>query len=271
MNKPDRSHGAAKLVQKSSHPLTVTYIGGPTSLIEANGLRFLTDPTFDEPGRTYTIPRVGAQTKKLVGPSLAASQIGAIDVVLLSHDEHSDNLDDAGKNILPMAKVVLTTQGAAERLRGNARGLRPFESYEYGDIKITATPARHGPEGCEPLLGDVIGFVVESKSGAFDAFYVSGDTVYYDGLLQIKDRFKVKTAFLHLGRVGGAGEPHFTMGAEEASKLTEFLNFQTVIPLHYEDWAHFSEDRAHAAAFFASRHLESKIHWLDRGVATAVG
>jgi len=28
----------------------ITLIGGPTALIEANGFRLLTDPTFDAPG-----------------------------------------------------------------------------------------------------------------------------------------------------------------------------------------------------------------------------
>jgi len=271
MINPDFKPDTAKPAPQSHRQLKVTYIGGPTAIIEISGVRFLTDPTFDAPGQTYLIPRVGAHTKKLVGPALSVSEIGAIDLVLLSHDEHADNLDHSGKQALLSAKVVLTTLGAAERLRGNARGLRPFESYESGDIKVTATPARHGPEGCEPMLGHVIGFVVESKSGAFDTFYLSGDTVYYDDLLQIKDRFEVKTAFLHLGRVGGPSEPHFTMGAEEASRLAELLEFQTVVPLHYEDWAHFSEDREHAAAVFEARKLAHRVQWLVRGVTTSLG
>ena len=33
----------------------ITLIGGPTALIEIAGFRFLTDPTFDEPGE-YKLP-----------------------------------------------------------------------------------------------------------------------------------------------------------------------------------------------------------------------
>jgi L-ascorbate metabolism protein UlaG (beta-lactamase superfamily) len=168
MTSLDTQSGAEQPAHQLRHPLNVTYIGGPTAIINVNGVRFLTDPTFDAPGKTYVIPRVGAQTKKLVGPGLPASQVGPIDVVLLSHDEHADNLDETGRQLLPTAKVVLTTQSAAARLGGNAKGLLPFESHQIGHIKITATPGRHGPPGCEPLLGRVIGFVVESASGAFD-------------------------------------------------------------------------------------------------------
>jgi L-ascorbate metabolism protein UlaG (beta-lactamase superfamily) len=36
--------------------IKATYIGGPTALIEIDGLRFLTDPTFDPAGTTYETP-----------------------------------------------------------------------------------------------------------------------------------------------------------------------------------------------------------------------
>jgi L-ascorbate metabolism protein UlaG (beta-lactamase superfamily) len=70
----------------------MTLIGGPTALIEIGGLRFLTDPTFDAPGE-YQLPHVTLQ--KLSGPALTADQVGNVDVVLLSHDQHSDNLNNS--------------------------------------------------------------------------------------------------------------------------------------------------------------------------------
>ena len=44
--------------------VTITLIGGPTALIEIDGFRLLTDPTFDEPG-AYQLPHV--KLEKLVG------------------------------------------------------------------------------------------------------------------------------------------------------------------------------------------------------------
>jgi L-ascorbate metabolism protein UlaG (beta-lactamase superfamily) len=40
----------------SSSRLQVTYIGGPTALLELGGLRLLTDPTFDPAGSEYRAP-----------------------------------------------------------------------------------------------------------------------------------------------------------------------------------------------------------------------
>ena len=64
-------------------PVTLTPIGGPTVLIEADGVRLLTDPTFDAPG-SYPLPHVTLE--KLVGPAMAVDEIGRVDAVLLSHD-----------------------------------------------------------------------------------------------------------------------------------------------------------------------------------------
>jgi len=42
----------AKLIRTD---LVVTYIGGPTALLKWDGLRILTDPTFDPAGSTYPL------------------------------------------------------------------------------------------------------------------------------------------------------------------------------------------------------------------------
>src|SRR6266702_4438879 len=131
--------------------LSITLIGGPTALIEIDGFRLLTDPTFDAPG-SYRLPHV--KLVKLTGPALSAESIGEIDAVLLSHDQHSDNLDHSGKDFLSKAKRVLTTEAGAKRLGNHAEGLAPWAKTELAkngkSLDVTATPARHGPAGIEP-------------------------------------------------------------------------------------------------------------------------
>jgi L-ascorbate metabolism protein UlaG (beta-lactamase superfamily) len=105
--------------------LTMTLIGGPTVLIEADGFRLVTDPTFDAPGE-YRLSYV--TLTKTSGPALAADAIGQVDAVLLSHDQHSDNLDRAGRAFLAKAVRVLITAAGAARLDGNAEGLTPWQA-----------------------------------------------------------------------------------------------------------------------------------------------
>jgi L-ascorbate metabolism protein UlaG (beta-lactamase superfamily) len=164
----------------------ITLIGGPTALIEANGFRLLTDPTFDAPGE-YKLPHV--TLKKFAGPSRTAEQVGQVDAVLLSHDQHADNFDRCGKAYAMAAPRIFTTPAGAQRLGAPAEGLAPWQSANLakqdGTLRITATPARHGPAGIEPFSGDVIGFVLSFSEGT-PPLYVTGDTVWYDGVAEVR-------------------------------------------------------------------------------------
>ena len=136
----------------------LTHIGGPTLLIEFDGWHLLSDPTFDAPGRRYSFGW-GTASTKTAGPALAVDDLPPIDAVLLSHDHHADNLDDAGRSLLPMVGTVVTTQSGARRLGSGARGLRPWDTTVLKgegrpSIEVTATPARHGPPLSRPLAGE---------------------------------------------------------------------------------------------------------------------
>ena len=95
--------------------ITLTHIGGPTTLIEAEGWRILTDPTFDAPGRTYRFGW-GTSSRKTTGPAIPVGKLGPIDAVLLTHDHHADNLDDTGRSLLADVTTVITTTSGAGRL-----------------------------------------------------------------------------------------------------------------------------------------------------------
>ena len=78
--------------------IALTYIGGPTALLEYGGVRFLTDPTFDAP-QTYE-PRNGVTHTKTHGPALTPNELGVVDLALVSHHHHGDNLDILGTALL---------------------------------------------------------------------------------------------------------------------------------------------------------------------------
>src|SRR5215217_2629928 len=177
--------------------VSLTHIGGPTVLIEVGGWRLLTDPTFDPPGRRYHFGW-GTGSRKLAGPAVAPSDLGRIDAVLLTHDHHDDNLDAAGRALLPSAGAVVTTSAGARRLGGGARGLEPWaathlEAPGRPAIEITATPCRHGPPLSHPIVGDVIGFALRWDAEAHGVLWISGDTVLYDGVRAVGERLQVGT------------------------------------------------------------------------------
>jgi L-ascorbate metabolism protein UlaG (beta-lactamase superfamily) len=253
----------------------LTHIGGPTVLIEVGGWRLLTDPTFDPPGRRYRFGW-GTSSRKLEGPALAAADLGPIDAVLLSHDHHDDNLDDAGRALLPSAGTVVTTAPGAKRLGGNARGLGPWQAttLEHASrptIEITATPCRHGPPLSHPIVGEVVGFALRWEGQDHGVLWISGDTVLYDGVREVADRLEVDTALLHLGgvRFPVSGPLRYTMTAEEAVELCALVKPRTAIPIHYEGWKHFRQGREAVEGVFAAapEDFRSRVRWLPLGSA----
>jgi hypothetical protein len=77
-------------------------------------------PHVDAPGRRYAVGW-GTSSRKLTGPASVASDLGAIDAVLLSHDDTPTTSTTPGGR-----HRRHDGQKGNERLGGYARGLRPW-------------------------------------------------------------------------------------------------------------------------------------------------
>ena len=256
----------------------LTHIGGPTLLIEVGPWRLLTDPTFDAPGQKYSFGW-GTSSRKTTGPAVPAHAVGPLDAVLLSHHHHADNLDAAGRTLLPSAKVVVTTESGARVLGENARGLAVWQSTELHaegcpSIRITATPCRHGPPGFHPLVGDVIGFCLEWEEQRHGALWISGDTVLFRGVRDIARRFTIGTAVLHLGKVQFpvTGPLQYTMTARDAVEVCRLFKPHLMIPTHFEGWSHFHEGREAIERELARApdDVRQCVRWLTPGVGVPI-
>jgi L-ascorbate metabolism protein UlaG (beta-lactamase superfamily) len=247
-----------------TEPIRFTLIGGPTLLVEVGGLRLLTDPTFDEPG-SYP----GAVTlEKRTGPALAPAALGRVDAVLLSHDQHADNLDRAGRAFLASAGRVVTTREGASRL-GRGEGLAPWEQTVLGlpgepSLVVTATPARHGPPGIEPLAGAVTGFVV-SEPGGRDLVYLTGDTVWFEGTAEVARRFRPAVVVVFAGRAQTRGPFHLTMDGNDALEVAQAFPAARLLGIHNEGWAHFTESAEDLEAAFRALGQRERLLVLERG------
>jgi L-ascorbate metabolism protein UlaG (beta-lactamase superfamily) len=249
--------------------LRVTLIGGPTALLELNGLRLLTDPTFDPAGTAYPTPVY--TLRKTAGPAVPAEAVDPLDAVLLSHDHHFDNLDHAGRAILARARTVFTTPAGAARLGNGAVGLAPWQTAVLPTsggrvVRVTSTPARHGPVDGD--RGPVTGFVLSADDRPEHCVYVSGDTVWYEGIAEVARRFPVRVACLFMGaaRVREVGPQHLTLTAAEGVEAARAFVGAIVVPLHCEGWAHFSEGPGDINAAFAGASLEHRLQLLPPGV-----
>jgi L-ascorbate metabolism protein UlaG (beta-lactamase superfamily) len=257
--------------------VTFTHVGGPTMLIEAAGWRILTDPTFDPPGGRVSFGW-GTFSRKLTGPAVAFRSLTPVDAVLISHEQHRDNLDQLGRRHLPEMGQIITTRDGAGRLRLGAQGLDPWETTVLEapgkpTIEVTATPCRHGPPGSRPIVGDVIGFSLRWVDQTHGALWISGDTTYYPGLRRVWQSIPIGTAVLHLGGVQFpwvSGPLRYTMTAADAVRLARQIEPQTLIPIHTEGWRHFVEAEADARETLAHSAYAHRVRWLDAGQPTVL-
>jgi L-ascorbate metabolism protein UlaG (beta-lactamase superfamily) len=251
-------------VAEAQPQLRIQLVGGPTAILEYGGLRWLTDPTLSPPGE------YGGLTK-LAGPALDITQQAQIDVVLLSHHQHTDNLDPAGRAFLPSANCVLSTAKAAEELGGNVLGMEPWserelESPRGGTVKVTAVHAQHGPDGSDEFQGPVLGFVL-SAPGA-ERIYVSGDNASRDVVrTMVQKTGELEIAILNAGAVqlpkfDGA---YLTLSSDHAADVAKIVGARMAIPLHCDGWAHVTQGASELEAAFSGNGIASRLLVLEPG------
>jgi L-ascorbate metabolism protein UlaG (beta-lactamase superfamily) len=230
--------------------IQLTHIDTACVLLDLNGYKIVTDPVFDQAGGDYHNPPLWL--RKTGSPALLPRDLGPVDLVLLSHDQHSDNLDTAGRAFLRTVPRVISTPNARQRLgQVNVSGIRAWESIALPNekvpgLRVTATPCQHGSDAeLSQLAGPVIGFILQWEGQTQGVLYLSGDTVLFEGLRDVARKYNVHTAILHLGDAGFTeplGEAaHFTFTAREALEAARLLGARRVIPIHTDGWAHFRE------------------------------
>jgi L-ascorbate metabolism protein UlaG (beta-lactamase superfamily) len=244
----DMNEPAAPGESVTDDSVLLTPLDGPTAIIGLAGARFLVDPTFD-PAQEYPI---GSRSLvKTTDAPWTPDQAGHVDAVLLSHDQHPDNLDHGGRTYLAEAPLTLTTPLAASRLGGTAVGLGTWETRTVAGVTITAVPGQHGPDGTEHLTGPVTGFVL---AAAGRTVYVSGDNASLRLVGEVAERFpRIDVAVLF---AGAARTPlvdgYLTLTSPEAAEAVQILGRPRVLPVHTDGWAHFTQNGASLRAAFAA-------------------
>ncbi|MGW0817962.1 MBL fold metallo-hydrolase [Streptomyces viridiviolaceus] len=249
----------------------ITVLGGPTAVIDLGGLRIVSDPTFDDVGPHGYLTKTSDSAVDEDG-------VGPVDIVLISHDTHLDNLDERGRAFAKAAPLVLTGSLAAGRLGSPAVGLAPWAGHSVprpdggGDLTVLAVPAVHGPEDGERdadgnVNCEVVGFVLSGQG--LPTVYVSGDNASIRTVAEISRRVPdIDVAVLHAGaaRVPAKfdGRP-LSLDSRGAAAAAAVLGADTVVPAHYDGWAHFSEGLPEIELAFHEAGLSSLLRVAPHG------
>jgi L-ascorbate metabolism protein UlaG (beta-lactamase superfamily) len=251
---------------------SIQFIGNATVLLRYCGFTILTDPTFVH--RHEKVPLgYGLHTERLTDPALEIADLPPLDLVLLSHF-HGDHFDRVAEQELDKALPIVTTPQAGKELaaRGFTQtiGLDTWESLTVlkGDreLVITACPGRHGPGVTDLVLPDVMGSVLEfGEPGPTRRLYVSGDTLVFDGLHEIRRRCPdLDVGLLHLGGTKVLGIM-VTMDAQQGVEAMRIIEPRTVIPIHYDDYDVFTSGLDEFLAAATEAGLRERVHPLQRG------
>ena len=254
-------------------PGTLTFIGNATVLLEIAGITILTDPTFIHKHQQTWLGG-GLHTTRLTDPALELADLPRLDLVLLSHF-HGDHFDEIAERDLDHSLPIVTTPQSARELaeRGFIQcvPLELWESLEVsrGDnrIRITATPARHGPPLVDLVLPDVMGSLLEITTSGFETtrIYITGDTLVIDELQEIPRRFpEIDLALLHLGGTRVLGIL-VSMDAAQGVEAMRIVHPDLAIPIHYNDYDVFTSSLEEFLQAAEDAGLRERVHVLRHG------
>lgn len=195
----------------------LTYVGHATVLVEAPGLRCLTDP--------FLRDRLGPLRRH--GPTPDPDALGPLDLVLISH-AHPDHFDLRSLRRLHGDPLVIVPHGlgrAAQRAVRRVRAVGHGEPVAVGGWTVTAVPARHLRWPFEART-NALGYLLEGPTSV----YFAGDTGFYPAMSDLIGRADI--ALLPIGRWG----PHRGPGHLDpvtAARVAALIGARFVLPIHW--------------------------------------
>ena len=252
---------------------SIFFIGNATVLLRFGGFTILTDPTFVHMHEQVPLG-YGMSTRRLTNPAVDIGALPPLDFVVLSHF-HGDHFDQVAEAELNRELSIITTGEAAKELeqRGftNTRALETWQALEVvkgdGRMRVTAMPGRHGPGITDFALPDVMGTVLElpASTGDVRKIYISGDTLVYEDLHDIPQRYPdLDIGLFHLGGTRVLGLL-VTMDAEQGVEAVQIVNPRVAIPIHYDDYDVFTSPLSDFLDKASEAGIRERVHKMARG------
>lgn len=254
---------------------TLTFVGNATAIIKYGPFTLLTDPNFIRKGQRAYLG-YGLTSKRLKDPAVLVDDLPELDGVILSH-LHGDHWDGVAERRLDRRLPILTTPAASRALRRKgfryAEGLRTWNSEiltkQDHQIRVTAMPGRHAPGPLRRMLPPVMGSMLEfgPRGGEPELrVYISGDTLLYDGLAEIRRRYPdIDVGIVHLGGTRLLRVVPATMDGRQGALWLETMDCATVVPVHYDDYTVFRSPLSDFERELGRRGLHDRLRRVERG------
>lgn len=220
----------------AKNELRVTWLGHSTLLLEADGVRVLTDPVFGD--RASPVSFAGAKRFHQVPARI--EQLPPLDAVLLSHD-HYDHL--CASSIRALAKLnvpIVTSLGVGARLE--QLGFQPALIHELdwweqvsflgGDLTFDATPSQHFSGRTLTDRNQTLwaSWVITTRNRRL---FFSGDTGLTQEFANVHERYgALDLVMLEIGAWDRAWA-NIHLGPANALEAFGLLGGGTLLPVHW--------------------------------------
>ena len=211
--------------------MRLTLVRSATLIVELAGKRLLVDPMLDDAGARPPIENTRNQVPNptVPLPFPAEEVVRGLDGVVVTH-RHRDHLDARAEELLPRDVPVFCQPEDEDALRDLGLDARPIvDELEWDGIRIVKTPARHGTGRIAELLAPVSGFLL-------DRLYITGDTVWYDGVEKTIERHRPRVAVVNAGGAEFLEGGLIVMGADDVREVA--ARVPTVVAVHLEALNH---------------------------------
>jgi L-ascorbate metabolism protein UlaG (beta-lactamase superfamily) len=241
--------------------INIQWLGGPSMLIEFNGMQIITDPMLGEGDHAFEMADPNEMFDLKKGPAirfhrrltaLPEIDLASLDLVLLSH-AHEDHFDQKAQAtlakslpfILPIEDVNKVQKAGFTQLNALQEGQTKMYSVGQGQIHITAIPADHTDnKKLEPLLGHGLGYLIKFIEGKQEfTLYWTGDTLATPSVINaVQALGEIDLLIPNMGRVGTTGPlGKISMGASDVVMLANTLNVKKVFPIHHTSYELYLE------------------------------
>jgi L-ascorbate metabolism protein UlaG (beta-lactamase superfamily) len=214
--------------------MAITFIGHSSFLIQIAGRTLLIDPVFAT--RLILLRR---QRR----PGLRIKDLPRIDAVLLTH-AHMDHLNRPSLRSVVRhmrksghaAPIVIVPKGVEDLVCdlgfSRVESLETWQTSEtLAPLRVTLTPAKHwGARMFNDTHRGFGGYVIGSKA---TSIYHSGDTAYFHGFTEIRDRLHPQIALLPIGAYFPDSYRAVHTSPEEALRAFVDLGATSMVPMHY--------------------------------------
>lgn len=214
-----------KFPELAGDNLCLTWIGHASFLVQTARHNILIDPNW---------ANWLAVIKRIRHAGVEIHHLPNIDLVLITH-AHFDHLNRRSLRRIAEDQPIVVPAGVGSLVHNlgfdQIHEMRWWGEYEWQDLKLTFTPAKHwGARRVTDKQRGYGGFVIEYRGRSI---YHCGDSAWFDGFKEIGERLRPEIALLPIGAYDNPSGKEHHINPEEALQAFKDLRARTMIPMHY--------------------------------------